>query len=331
MNKLYNEEIKERFLSEKYINEDTQKTIRNVFFNSYPEEYRLSKDLYDFDQYNISEVIKNMNPHTKSVAKSHGRLIRAYIEWAIDVGLRKSNLNPIDVISEEQYGTFINKNKKIHYSYDEFIELIEDKSLYNSSDKALLFMMWHGIIGEQFSQIKELKFSDVDFENKTIYVKERDYHVPVDDKCIEYLEKTRFEKTYYQYNSSIQDFTEKELLESPYVFRNIKSPRGQENESVKTNVIYKRIHTIKELLNRSYLTPNSIKQSGMLHMGYLLALDNNMILDYEQLAKIGDKYEYSQITTPEGFSYYNTHLLREFLSEGNLQDLYGVTIEVKKR
>lgn len=329
MSRLYSEEIKEKFLST-YDNIQTQKTIRNVFQNTCDVEDTFDKDLYDFTLDQIGKVIKNyIKPHTVSVAKSNGRFISQYISWAIGEGFRKSNLNPLKGAENDFYEDLVDKTRKVHHSYDEFLTLLEDKLLYNSQDKSLLFMMWHGILGERFSQLREIKFSDIDFENKTVYVRERDYHVPVDDKCIEYLEKTRSEDTYYQYNSSTGEFSEKLLLESPYVFRNVKSPRGLPNEPLKINVFYSRIQTLKELLNLEFLSPQSLRQSGMIHEAYKQYQKDGEI-GYEQLAKVGDKYQYSMITN-NNHTYYNTFLMREFLSSDNLLDLYGIDLEIEKR
>lgn len=237
MNKLYNEDIKERFLAEQYENEATRVTIRNVFYKTELIESVLDKDLYECTLEELGKCIENTNPHTNNVARSNGRFISQYISWAIEQRLRKNTINPLKGVIPEFYDKFVDHSRKIHFSIDEFIDLLENEAMYNQQDKSLLCLFFEGVIGEQFSQIRELKFSDIDFENKTIYVKERDYHVPVHEKCIEYLEKTRDEKTYYQYNSNSKEFVEKPLLESEFIFRNIQSPRGVPNEPIKQNVI----------------------------------------------------------------------------------------------
>jgi integrase len=328
MSKLYNEEIKERFLSQ-YDNEQTKKTIRNVFLNSHSEENRLSKDLYDFDQYEIALVIKDANPHSKSVAKSLGRFIRQYIEWAIDAGLRVSNLNPVDVIPDSQYGTFIDRTKKIHYSYEEFLELLEDKNMMNGQDQAFLFLIFEGFMGQKFSQLRELKFSDINWNNKTVYVKERNEHIPVTDDCIKYLQKAYDQSTYYQLNSKTKEFNEKALLQSPYIFKNVVSPRSTEGQQVGMNVLYSRLHALKDILELEYLTPNAIKQSGMIKMAVDIYREEG-ILAYDQLAKIGEKYDYSKLIN-NGYEYYNTYLMREFVNEENIKELYNIDLEIKLR
>jgi integrase len=330
MNRLYNEEIKEKFLST-YDNEQTQKTLRNVFQNSALIENVLEKDIYDFTLDELGKIIENTNPHTKNVARSTGRFISQYISWAIEPPqrLRKNALNPLKGVLQEWYDNFVDKTKKIHYSYDEFIDLLEDNQMMNGQDQAFLFLIFEGIVGEKFSQIKELKFSDIDWDTNEVFVKERNEKIKVSEDCIKYLQKAYNQSTYYQFNSNTKEFNEKELLSSEFIFKNVKSPRGQENEPVKINVFYKRIQSLKEIFSLEYLTPNGIKQSGMIKMAVdIFKRDGE--LAYDQLAEIGEKYAYSKLVN-NGYEYYNTYLMKEFVNEENIKELYDIDLEIKLR
>lgn len=329
MSGLYNEEIKERFLSQ-YDNEQTKKTIRNVFQNTCDVEDTFEKDLYDFTMDQIGKVIKNyIKPHTASVASSNGRFISQYISWAISEGHRKSNLNPLKGTTDDFYDDLIDKTKKVHYSYSEFLGLLEDKNMHNAADKSFLFLIWYGISGERFSELQQMKQSDIDFDTNEIFISARNKKITVSDECIKYLEKACKEKTYYQYNSSTGEFSEKEMLDSPFLFRNIKSPRGTEGLPIGMNVMYSRLHAMKDYLQLEYLTPNAIKQSGMIKMAVDVYLEEG-VLGYEQLAKVCERYDYSMITN-NNHTYYNTHLLRQFLNSEIIKELYNLKIEVEKR
>jgi integrase len=330
MSRLYNEEIKERYLSQ-YDNEQTQKTIRNVFFKTELIESVLEKDLFDCTLDELGKCIENNNPQTRSVAKSTGRFISNYISWAIEERLKINKINQLKGVTTEWYDQFIDTTKKIHFSYSEFLELLEDEAMLNATDKIFLFLLFEGAIGERFSQIKEMKYSDIDFDNNIIYIKERDYHMKVDEKLIRYLEKSRNENTYYQYNQKIGEFVEKELLPSEYIFRNVKSPRSTEGQQIGMNVLYSRLHTLKDILNVEHLGAQSLRQSGMLWEAVKIHKEEGK-LAYDELARIGEKYDYSTIKNPNtGEPYYNTFLMREFLNSENLFELYGLNIEIEKR
>lgn len=328
MSKLYKEETKERFLST-YENESTQTTIRNVFAKTELVESVLEKDLYEMNLTELGKCIENTNPYNLNVAKSTGRFISQYLTWAIENGYRESNINPLKGIDDEFYDKYVDKSKKIHFSFSEFLDLLEDPNLYNAQDKAFLFLMFEGLMGEQFSQIRDIKESDVDFENKTVYIKEHDYIMKVSDECIKYLEKACNEKTYYNWNPKTKEFNERELLPSPYILKTTKSPRASEGQPIGMSLLYRRLHDLKELLNLQYLTPNAIKQSGMIKMTVDIYNEEGVI-GYEQLAKVGEKYGFSKLVN-NGYEYYNTYLMKEFINESNIKDLYNIDVIIQKR
>src|SRR5579875_26870 len=209
MNKLYNEEIKERFLSQ-YENEDTRKTIRNVFQKTELVERVLEKDIFEMNLTELGKCIENTTPFTKNVSISTGRFLSNYISYCTKQGLRQSNINPLKGIDNNWYDQFVSKNK-IHYSYDEFFGLLEE--LPNGQDQALLALIWHGIMGEGFEELRQLKFEDVKWDKNTVFVSQRDYYVPVDEKTIHYLDKAYKQITYYQCKNDGK-FNEKELIPS---------------------------------------------------------------------------------------------------------------------
>lgn len=327
MANLWNEEIKERFLKEYYENESTQKTIRNVFFNSYAEEYRLDRDLYTFDEVEIAEIIRNSNPHSKQTAKSSGRFIKQYLDWAADKGYRKSNLNPMEALTDAYYEKLYDHSKKIHYSYDEFIELLEE--LHNGQDQAFLVLIFNGIIGRSFSDLQHLTFNDIDFDNNTVYVKSRDKHIKIYDGLMKYLDKAYKENTYFTYNPETKELNESELLSSPFVFKNLKSPRSREGVSVNPSVFYTRLNGIRSEWEMEYMTPNSIKQSGMQYQSILLFKEHG-VLRYDQFAEIGEKYQFNKLKSGES-EYYNTNLMKEFINEDKLKELYDIDVIIENR
>lgn len=322
MKSIYNKEIKERFLST-YDNEQTQNTIRNVFVKTYLTENTLEKDLFEQTLSEIGKSIENTNPHGSFVSRSIGRFISQYITWATENGLRQSNLNPLKGIEPSFYDKYVDKSKKIHYSIDEFHDLLEE--MQNGQDQAFLYLMYMGIIGNSFSQIKELQFSDVDWDNNTVYVKERDEKIPVTPECIKYLDKAYKQNTYYTFNQKSREYAERELLPSNYVFKNIKSPRSREYEQIGQSVLYSRLISLKSEFALDYLTPNALKQSGMLYYASELYKENGK-LEYEEFEKIGDRYGLSKISA-NGHVYYNTTALKEYVSESNLKELYDIDIK----
>jgi integrase len=322
MGKLYNQEIKEKFL-ETYENEQSRKTINNVFLKSELIESVLDKDLYNFNQTEIGKVISNANPHSKMVARSLGRFISQYISWAMPY--RESNLNPLQGADQGWYDKFVDKTKKIHHSFEEFLELLEDPNMLNAQDQAFLFCLFEGLSGKQFSEIREITIEDINWDNNEIYIKERDQIIQVSPECIKYLDKAVKQDTYYVYHSNTKEFKEKELLESKYIFKNVKAGRNYPYTQVSMTTLYNRLNSIKDIFGIEYFTGNSLRQSGMIWESIKLYKEYGK-LDYEQFEIIGKKYNFSLLTN-NGYTYYNTFLMKQFISPETIKDLYDIDIE----
>jgi integrase len=328
MTEFYNEHIKNRYLDEME-NEGSRATIKYIFIASKRAEEIKGMDLYNFSKEDIEHVMDNMSMTSYHTARANANYISNYITWCIKNGYRENNLNPLDTIDRKWSSKFVDRTIKIHYSLEEFTDLLEDQMMMNGQDQAFLYLIWEGIVGEKFSELQQLTFSNIDWDNNRVYVTERNRYVSVSAECIKYLQKAYNQNTYYQYNLGTSEFNEKELLQSNYIFKNIKSPRGQENELVKINVFYKRLQNLKEIFNLSYLTPNSMKQSGMINMAADLYKRDGEI-ETEQFREIGDKYNWSKITN-NGYEYYNVTLMKYFITRQNLKELYDLDVDIEIR
>lgn len=322
--KFYNQEIKERFLST-YDNEQTRNTLKYVFLNSRSAEELLEKDLYQFNLTETSKIIKNSNPHSIVTAKSTGRFISQYITWAIEEGLRSSNINPMRTLDDSYYEPLVDKTKKIHYSKQELINLCEQ--LPNSQDQAFLMLIFNGILGAKFEELRELSYNDVDWNNNKITIRSRNnYVIEVDDITMRYLERAYKAKTYNTYNEKTGEHSERELLPNNYIFKNVKSPRGKEGDPVTPAVFYTRLKNIKSEFELEYLTPNSLRQSGIIDQAVQIYKEKQDKLEYEDFEKIGKRYDFSMLTN-NGYTYYNTTLLKEILQKSTIKELYDIEIE----
>jgi integrase len=334
VNNLYNEEIKEKFLAN-YDNEQTQKTIRNVFLKSELVERVLDKDMYQFNSEEIGKVIANLNPHSVGVSKSYGRFIGQYLNWAIDNGYREgSNINPLKAIDKEFYSQFVDKTKKIHFNDSEFYEIVE--SLQNAQDQAFISLIYCGMLGERFSELQNLHYNHIHWnDNKIdIYDENNNYHrtITVPNQVMRYVENAYKQEVYYTINPETDEFNERELMRTNYVFRNTKSPRIKQGEQpVSQAVFYNRIKNIKAETGLSYLTPVAIKQSGIIHTAYILvsekvARGEEPKLTYQDTWKIiGEIFNYAMFDN-NGIMYYNTNLMKEFCNESTIKSLYNIDV-----
>jgi integrase len=324
MTEFYNEAIKNKYLDE-IENEGSRTTISYIFFASKITEEILQKDLYNFTDEEVFLVMQNISPKTLNSARGSINNIRHYISWSIRNGYRENNINALDTIDRSVYSRFIDRSLKIHFSYEEFLELLSE--IKNPQDRSFLFLIFEGVSGKQFSQLRDLKISDVDKDNHKIFIKETNETVDVSEECIKHIYDAYEQEIYYSYNDG--EYKEKELLPSNYLFKNIKAGRTEPYIQVSMAVLYNRLNVLKSVLGMEYLTGNSIKQSGALYMAYQLFLRDGK-LDKEQFYEIGYKYNVSMISDGN-ITYPNVTLMKEYISSENLKDLYDIDVDISFR
>ncbi|MFS1518571.1 hypothetical protein V1503_19220 [Bacillus sp. SCS-151] len=327
MSELYNEALKNRYLNE-FENEDSRVVIKYVFVASRnSEENVLERDLYNFNKEQIGTIIQSMSPKTLNTARSYTAYIRQYITWAIKNGYRENNLNPLDTANKEWYSQFIDKTYKIHFSDEEFEDFIE--SFENAVDQAMFQLFYEGAMGEDFSEIKNLNYYDIDWNKNTIELKddasEEKRKLKISDRCVRYLKNAYAQEKYMSYNVKTKNFNEKELFTGDFIFRNVKHHRTKDIV-LSTGVIYTRINAIKEIHGLDYLTPNGIRQSGMLKEAAEV-LQEEGELKYKQFAKLGEKFNVPMFNN-NGMMMYNTTLIKTFITSENLKELYDIDIDL---
>ena len=322
MNKLYNEKIKEEFLRN-YDNHQTQNTIKYLLYKAFSIENILDKDLYNFNISELGKVIQNTDPLNITVAKTNMRFLTAYISWAIEKGLRNDNLNPLRGIDNEWLEQFVSK-KKLYFSEQE-IRDIENK-LVNYQDKAILRMLFEGISGDGVSEI--LNLTERDINDNTLKLNDNKFEpreVVVSDYCLKLIKGALAEKEYKLKNGSVQRGTkEYNLVSNDYVIRPIDRKVLDVNAPSDKHTIYRRIKFISDLSELPYLNVKNIERSGMIYYGKLL-YEQEGSLGKEQLDKIGDKFGIRKVNI-NGYLNYNTTVLREYINEDNIMELYGVKI-----
>jgi hypothetical protein len=324
MNKIYNEDIKMKFLNDKYDSEDTRNVMKYIFYYSFGEELPRNKDLYDFNLDEIIKVITNSRPKSLSVAITRVRYISQYIAWAIspEINLRRDNLNPLLNFDEGWFKECVRTDVKQFISKTELDEIIGH--LENYQDKVVLQLLFEGIYGRESTELRNLKRTDIKGNIVTVYddYKEEPRQVELSDEAIKIIEKAD-EETIYKLKNGLSDArsNEAEILDTEYVIKNTSRGRSQA-ERTKQNIILNRIRMVSELFDLPDLTPKSINRSGMIYMGYQLFKEKGK-LEYEDFEKIGDHYGINKINN-NGHILYNTTYLRGFINEENIRELYDL-------
>lgn len=320
MGNFYNPEIKEEFLQSKA--EDSRSTYSHVFKKSEALEELVEKDLFNFSLNQIGAVMESLELASYSAARTYGRVISSYLNWAFDKGYRKeeNELKEIGNIWFDKYAT----NLKLYLSEDELFEV--EEQLVNYQDKVLLRLLFEGVNGFDSSELLNLRYENVNFETGQLLLKD-DRHgersISVSNTAIKYIEKALEEETYYNKNGTATGRrTTSTLEDSPYVIKaTVSKARVNPNERAEKHTIYRRLTVISDLFEITFLTAKNLEKSGMIKMGKDLYLEHGK-LDKPQLKQIAEHFGMRK-TVMNGYEVFNYTVLRQFVHLGNIEELYG--------
>jgi integrase len=312
---LYNVEVKKQFL-DKYP-EDSQPIYQRVFGKSKDIETADQKDLYEFNLIEIEKVLEVLEPKYISTSRTNGRIISAYIKWAIEQGLRADPKNPLEEVENSFFERFVDKSNKVYFSFDE-IDMAEN-FCENAQDAVVILLLFEGVQGRENAELRNLKAEDVDFEQNTLTLtdeKEQKRTINVSARCMHLIEEALSESTYYKRNgmmddapSTVRTFTD--LVDNDFVIRSSITKTDSINQPVDKFVIYRRVSLLGELLTIPNFNAKNISRSGMIYMGCRLLQERGKL----------DKVAYDKIA--ERFKINTMPALREIVNEETISKLYG--------
>lgn len=208
---IYNKEEKLKFLEEVNCTESVKKGYYMVFCKVFEIETSLNKDLKFFNREELLLVLEQLKGRSYNSVHTKWGIVKKYLSF----------------YNNEYYGTItpsdINKfvvDIEVRYTTRE--ELLEKTAcLPNASHKLLMFLLFDGIMGKSYSDITNLKYSDVDFERCKINVKGESFSVSKD--TIDLIKETQKETSLCKLSIRDSDnyYSEEYDLNpnSPYIFK----------------------------------------------------------------------------------------------------------------
>lgn len=313
---MYNKEIKQRFLDNYPTN--SQLIYERVLSKSEEVEIKYQKDLSGFDIAEIKEVLALLNPQYISTARSNGRILSAYIGWAINQSLRQDDKNPLEEVNNSFFDNFVDKENLQHYfSYNDISNITS--FCENAQDAVILQLLFEGVQGKENIEIRNLQYENVDFDAQTLTLtdeNETKRTLEVSKDCIKLVDDAWTETTYWKRNGLMEDTPNvrpyTDLVNNNYVVRSSVTKTDSINKPVDKHVIYRRIALISELLSIPNLNAKNIVRSGMIYDGYKYLKEIGS-LDKEMYSKIAKKFRINTLPA-----------LKEIVSEDNIRKLYDV-------
>jgi hypothetical protein len=315
---MFNSVLKKQFLDN--YPDNSQPIYQRVFGRSEEVEIALLKDLYEFNLDEIEKVLEVLEPKYISTARTNGRIISAYINWATQQGLRDDGKNPLDEVQNPFFEQFVGESNLLPFITNEDLNHLES-FCENAQDAVIFRLLFEGVQGKENAEIRNLRNENgmIDWDYNKLILIDMDgtqRTLQVSERCMHLIEEALSEMTYYKRNgnteneapSNVRGYTD--LVDSNFVIRSSVTKTDSINKPVDKYVIYRRIALIGELFTIPNLNAKNIVRSGMLYMGYKL-LQERSKLDKEAYVEIAKRFKIN--TMPA---------LREIVNEETISELY---------
>lgn len=266
MYEYYNEDDKKEFL--KKYDETTRIYYARTLKKAKTLEEEFNKDIAYFSKEELYRFLWELNASTKRILMVYITIINQYIEYILNEN--KSCKNNLRLFSTKELDNILHHTSIEKYITEEQLNDIVDNCI-NPQDACVFQLLYEGIMGNEVSEIRNLKIDDVDFKNKELKLTQTDNFgentnrkLKISSKLLNLI-KEAYEQT--EFIKSNGEETEERgkiiILSSPsnYIIR---SKKGNENQCIIKTTIIKRFVIIKQLLGYPHLTMNSIYKSGMI-------------------------------------------------------------------
>lgn len=263
MCKIYNEELKNRFM-EQYP-DSTKMAYEIIFRKTAKTEEQLGKDLCNFNFSEIDGLLYSIGAKTVESLVSAVSVLSGYTDFCILEGYVPTKMNYYRQFTDKELlKKYLNRFavKNMYLKDKQELQLIKNVC-ENAQDEVVFALLWEGVMGENLNELVNLKISDVDFENNKIRISGKHKRViTVESDTIASIQDA-IEERYYIRRSNIGADSNMLLNETSYVLRPV--VRKISEEKIKPNVIRSRVMRIAELYNNPYITPTNIQRSGMIY------------------------------------------------------------------
>lgn len=296
--------IKEKYLET--LSESARNNCSYILAKAYRYEKMLDKDIYEFSWSELDSLIRMYSNQSLQTVYNNISYLRDYINYCIQEKLVQSNTNPLDSIGgEEDMKKYIDvRAAENKYITREQLDDIHEK-LVNIRDCIILELLFNGFTSEE---VINLKLSDCNYETKTLTLTKCDGSTReinnISDYTIEMIKST-IEDDEYVFNNGIFEDNKfrprgesQALVETGFVVKNTVSTKF--NKTSITNIVSR----IKEWVDEPYMTPTTIRVSGMIDYAKQIQTEKGYKdLQKEDYEDINKRYGIVDIN---GFAWFNT-------------------------
>lgn len=258
---MYNEEQKNGYIGEAgAANRQLPKWLRNMFGKSAPMETALGKDLAEWTASEIIAYYKSLClPSMNSLTLRHSQL-SGYAKWCLGRHLVKDSQNHYIEIDACSLRGCLNLGMQENsiLSREQLEDTIVD--LLNPRDQCLVYAIFEGIQGKQFSELTELNMSQL--EGNLLHLPNRT--IEVSDRLIGLMQEATDEYVYYSYGNQ----KPKKIpfySDDGNVFKMVNNSH-QTTQIRKRQRLYSNLCRIKEFVGNPAICTQSLIESGRVDM-----------------------------------------------------------------
>lgn len=273
---LYNEEVKNRFLNDKYPNEGTRKTYSSILKNVARFELEKNKDVYSFSYAEAVELLIGMKKKSFASLDVAHTIIMQYVNWAVEE--KYCSINPFALITKDDIKKYIHKvaSQKSHFSREQMYQYCDQ--IYNYIDKSLVVLFFESAKGRPkgkhtFEELRNLKKTDLKPITNTVTLtwdKDPDKEKPtqrdiiIDSRSMAILLEASEEEEYHKLNGEAEGkMATMPLKDTEYLLRSLDVDNGGEDRMSPAS-INTRFKGFRKFTDAKFINPTNTFQSGMI-------------------------------------------------------------------
>lgn len=315
------------FISDKDILDNTKENMFRIFSKIvYPVEKIENKDLSQFSKQDTIKLIRSIPTSSVNTLMNIKSIMSTYHNWAINNGLNHTSEDPTQDIDVREIAIVNEARLKNNYiSLDDLFEMWE--TIKASSDEesekvgyqhfALVLLLRLGLKGTKWSEVLYLEKDDIDFENKIIYVTNRNEHSDDNEKKLELVKHIKIE------DDRILEILKAALNEEIWEYQ-----KGKKQMKSKVIEYQHSNYVIKREVKQDSITPSIFRMrlcaffDGAKHQ-FIPAKDLFRSAEIDMLLDIKNKSEFNKLYVND---FINVHLFFEpranKIGYVSLKDLY---------
>jgi len=261
---MFNPEQKQAFLDYcmNYKEESTVKLIERIFNSTEILEEQLEKDVSEFTQMDVLELLKNYDSRSPRRLMTTCKILSDYYIWVSQVEkISEGLINPFDkIITDKMIEDIIPKdalNKKF-FTKEYLIEEIKDK-IPDVTNQFIVYSLFHGI---KVEELIKLKIKDLDFENNIVkLITGRE--IVVDTLFKHLMIEANSQTQYFEDGIEVEDIKRRYTYgDSVYI---IKKCGVKECDAVRPLYINFRMNTIREQLENKFISLSTLYKNGVIN------------------------------------------------------------------